>query len=67
MAALETETCRFPGCDRPVEPATETVGRPPRYCELPEHNAQSAFRERRRRSPRASSTARTTTGVASGP
>jgi colicin import membrane protein len=49
MAALETETCRFPGCERPVEAAAETVGRPPRYCELPEHNAQTAFRERRRR------------------
>ena len=49
MAALETETCRFPGCDRPVEAAAETVGRPPRYCDLPEHNAQTAFRERRRR------------------
>ncbi|MGA2928449.1 MAG: hypothetical protein ABSG43_21140 [Solirubrobacteraceae bacterium] len=49
MAVLETGTCRFPGCDRPVEPAGETVGRPPRYCDLPEHNAQTAFRERRRR------------------
>jgi hypothetical protein len=49
MAALETETCRFRGCERPVEAAAETVGRPPRYCELPEHNAQTAFRERRRR------------------
>ena len=49
MAALDTETCRFPGCDRPVEAAAETVGRPPRYCDLPEHTAQTAFRERRRR------------------
>jgi hypothetical protein len=29
--------------------SAETVGRPPRYCDLPEHNAQTAFRERRRR------------------
>src|SRR5664279_1746686 len=49
MAAPDTETCRFPGCDRPAEAAAETVGRPPRYCDLPEHTAQTAFRERRRR------------------
>ena len=49
MAALDTETCRFPGCERPVEAAAESVGRPPRYCDLPEHTAQTAFRERRRR------------------
>src|ERR1035438_749765 len=35
--------------ERPVEAAAETVGRPPRYCDLLEHNAQTAFRERRRR------------------
>jgi hypothetical protein len=44
-----TEKRRFPGCDRPVEAAAETVGRPPRYCDLSEHTAQTAFRERRRR------------------
>src|ERR1039458_9065904 len=49
MAALETEACRSPGCDRPVQDAAEAVGRPPRYCDLPDHNAQTAFRERRRR------------------
>src|SRR5439155_26674639 len=38
-----------PGCERPAAPAPEGAGRPSRYCELPEHNAQSAFRERRRR------------------
>ena len=44
---MTTEICGFPGCERPVAP--EGVGHPLRYCELPEHNAQSAFGERRRR------------------
>src|SRR5450755_3445185 len=49
MAELTTEICAFPGCERPVVPGPEGAGRPARYCELPEHNAQTAFRERRRR------------------
>src|SRR4051794_33409490 len=52
MAAIEVDQqqmCAFPGCERPVAPAPEGAGRPPRYCERPEHTAQSAFRERRRR------------------
>ena len=49
MAEVTTEICAFPGCERPVAPGSEGVGRPARYCELPEHNAQTAFRERRRR------------------
>ena len=49
MAELTSEKCGFPGCERPIAPAPEGAGRPSRYCELPEHNAQSAFRERRRR------------------
>ena len=31
-----------------MAPAPEGADRPSRYCELPEHNAQSAFGERRR-------------------
>jgi hypothetical protein len=46
---LTTEMCAFPGCERPVARAPEGAGRPSRYCETPGHNAQSAFRERRRR------------------
>src|SRR5438309_8556544 len=49
MTELTTETCAFPGCARPVAPGAEGVGRPARYCDLQEHNAQTAFRERRRR------------------
>ena len=49
MNELTTEMCAFPGCERPVAPAGEGAGRPSRYCEQPGHNAQSAFRERRRR------------------
>ena len=49
MSELTTEMCAFPGCERPAVPAPEGAGRPSRYCDVPEHNAQSAFRERRRR------------------
>ena len=49
MAELTTEICAFAGCERPVVPGPEGAGRPARYCELPGHNAQTAFRERRRR------------------
>src|SRR5450755_5060851 len=49
MAELTTEICAFPGCERPVVPGPEGAGRPARYCELLGHNAQTAFRERRRR------------------
>ena len=49
MSDLTTEMCAFPGCERPVAPAPEGAGRPSRYCEKPRHDAQSAFRERRRR------------------
>src|SRR4051794_39146818 len=52
MAASEVEqqqTCAFPGCERPVSAAPESGGGPPRYCERPDHTAQTAFRERRRR------------------
>lgn len=38
--------CRFPGCDRPTEPADS--GRPPEYCDNPEHNRATAWRARRR-------------------
>lgn len=35
--------------EAPVSAAPKGAGRPSRYCELLGHNAQSAFRERRRR------------------
>jgi hypothetical protein len=46
---VSVEMCAFPGCERPVVAGPEGAGRPARYCELAEHNAQTAFRERRRR------------------
>ena len=49
MEELTTEICGFPGCERPTAAASEGAGRPSRYCDLAEHNAQSAFRERKRR------------------
>jgi hypothetical protein len=46
---VNRQACGFPGCERPVAPAGESGGRPPRYCDRADHNAQSAFRARRRR------------------
>lgn len=36
--------CSFPGCTRPAAPAPAAGGRPPKYCDLPEHNRTTAFR-----------------------
>lgn len=42
-------TCRYPGCERPAEPGEPGVGRPPEYCDHPDHNRASAWRARQRR------------------
>ena len=54
-AAQQTErgTCLFPGCTNlavpgPKPAANGRTGPPPRYCELEEHNASSAFQELKR-------------------
>ena len=44
---MTSEICGFPGCERPVAPALDSAPGRLRYCELPEHTAVSAFRERR--------------------
>lgn len=43
-----TQTCAFPGCDRPVAEPTAQTGRRPIYCDRDEHNRETAFRERQR-------------------
>src|SRR6202035_1449177 len=42
-----TVTCKYPGCDQSARLAART-GRPPEYCENPEHTAVAAWRERKR-------------------
>jgi colicin import membrane protein len=42
-----TETCRYPGCRNPPEPASGP-GRRPQYCADPGHSAMTAYRERKR-------------------
>ena len=39
--------CKFPGCDQPARRAAKT-GRPPEYCDDPEHSALKAWHERKR-------------------
>ncbi|MFC6005279.1 hypothetical protein ACFPZ0_27505, partial [Streptomonospora nanhaiensis] len=47
MPATDANTCNFPGCTRPV-PRGSAPGRPPEYCDLPEHTRWRAWRERQR-------------------
>src|SRR5580658_8986301 len=42
-----TETCRYPGCQNPPEPASGP-GRRPQYCADPGHSAMTAYRERKK-------------------
>ncbi|MEA2155840.1 MAG: hypothetical protein QOE11_1980 [Solirubrobacteraceae bacterium] len=49
----ERLTCLYPGCENlavegPKAAANGRTGPPPRYCELEEHNASSAFLEMKR-------------------
>lgn len=41
--------CAFPGCDRPARERKSSKGRPPAYCDDPEHNWLSANAGKRRR------------------
>ncbi|GHD17405.1 hypothetical protein GCM10007147_06510 [Nocardiopsis kunsanensis] len=47
MASSDSNTCTFPGCARPV-PRPSSPGRPPQYCDLPEHTRWRAWKERQR-------------------
>jgi hypothetical protein len=49
----ERVICLYPGCDRDAVPAPKAAvngrsGPPPRYCDIEEHNASSAFQELKR-------------------
>ncbi|MCK9869348.1 hypothetical protein MRI28_06715, partial [Nocardiopsis dassonvillei] len=50
--ASDSNTCNFPGCDRPV-PRASSPGRPPQYCDLPEHTRWRAWKERQRQTQEA--------------
>jgi len=47
-AAAEPRTCIYPGCERPAVPPHPLGGPQPAFCDLEEHNALSAHRERLR-------------------
>ncbi len=49
MNEATTRTCRYPGCDRPsAESNPGEPGRPPEYCQDPEHTRATAFHARRK-------------------
>jgi hypothetical protein len=42
------KVCIYPGCERPAVPAHPQGGPQPAFCDLEEHNALTAWQERRR-------------------
>ena len=48
MTEPEVKICIYPGCDRPAVPPHPLGGPQPAFCDLEEHNALTAYQERRR-------------------
>jgi hypothetical protein len=48
MSESLTKMCIYPGCGRPAVPPHPLGGPQPSFCELEEHNALTAHRERQR-------------------
>jgi hypothetical protein len=48
MSGSTSETCIYPGCERPCVPPHPQGGPQPSFCDLEEHNALTAHQERQR-------------------
>ena len=48
MTDRAAKVCIYPGCERPAVPPHPLGGPQPAFCDLEEHNALTAHRERRR-------------------
>lgn len=48
MSETPVKTCIYPGCERPAAPPHPMGGPQPAFCDLEEHNALTAYQERRR-------------------
>lgn len=48
MSGTNTKKCIYPGCERPAVPPHPLGGPQPAFCDLEEHNALTAHRERQR-------------------
>ena len=48
MTEISAKTCIYPGCERPAVPPHPLGGPQPSFCDLEEHNALTAYQERRR-------------------
>jgi hypothetical protein len=46
--ADQPKICIYPGCDRPAVPPHPLGGPQPAFCDLEEHNALTAYQERKR-------------------
>jgi hypothetical protein len=48
MVSTSGKRCIYPGCERPAVPPHPLGGPQPSFCDLEEHNALTAYRERQR-------------------
>ena len=48
MTETSTNTCIYPGCERPAVPPHPMGGPQPSFCDLEEHNALTAHQARQR-------------------
>ena len=48
MSDAPVKLCIYPGCERPAVAAHPMGGPQPAFCDLEEHNALTAYQERKR-------------------
>ena len=58
----EIKICIYPGCERPAAPPNPLGGPQPAFCDLEEHNALTAYQERRRLENETSESGRSSDG-----
>jgi hypothetical protein len=62
MGEAPVKTCIYPGCERPAVPPHPMGGPQPAFCDLEEHNALTAYQERRRLESETSESGRSNDG-----
>jgi hypothetical protein len=62
MGEASVKTCIYPGCERPAVPPHPMGGPQPAFCDLEEHNALTAYQERRRLESETSESGRSNDG-----
>jgi hypothetical protein len=62
MGETAVKICIYPGCERPAVPPHPMGGPQPAFCDLEEHNALTAYQERRRLENETSESGRSSDG-----